>query len=208
VLAEEAVSNLPRSRGFEGLAISPDGKTLYPMLEGTVTGDPAGALRIYEFDLETNAYDGLKGYYQLEDPSHAIGDFTAVNENEYLVIERDNNEADEAAFKKIFKVNLSETDEDGFVEKDELVNLLQVGDPGDLNGDGSTTFTFPFLTIEDVLVIDADTILVANDNNYPFSVGRPPAIDNSEIILVDLPQPLTLAAGVGIPALSGSQSIA
>jgi hypothetical protein len=26
--------NLPGSRGFEGMAISPDGKTLYPMLEG------------------------------------------------------------------------------------------------------------------------------------------------------------------------------
>ncbi len=204
VLAGEAVANLPRSRGFEGLAISPDGTQLYPMLEGTVTGDPAGALRIYNFDLKTNEYTGLQGYYQLDNPGHAIGDFTAVNDDEYLVIERDNNQADAAAFKKIFKIDLSEVDENGFVEKDELVNLLQVGDPGDLSGDGSSEFTFPFQTIEDLLVIDAKTLLVANDNNYPFSVGRPPAIDNNEIILINLPQPLTLAPGVGVNSLSSS----
>ncbi|WP_088889379.1 alkaline phosphatase [Leptolyngbya ohadii] len=208
VLAGEVLSNLPRSRGFEGLAISPDGKTLYPMLEGTVTGDPPGALRIHEFDLEQNRYEGLKGYYQLDNPSYAIGDFTAVNENEYLVIERDNNQGSQAAFKKIFKIDLSEVDENGFVEKDELVNLLQVGDPGDLSGDDSDTFTFPFQTIEDLLVIDAKTLLIANDNNYPFSVGRPPAIDNNEIILVNLPQPLTLAPGVGVPELNSNSSLA
>ena len=34
---------------------------------------------------------------------HAIGDLAVVNENEYLVIERDNLEGDAAQFKKIFK---------------------------------------------------------------------------------------------------------
>jgi hypothetical protein len=32
--------NLPSSKGFEGMAISPNGKTLYPMLEGSLTTDP------------------------------------------------------------------------------------------------------------------------------------------------------------------------
>ena len=38
---------LAASRGFEGLAISPDGGTLYALLEGAVTGDDAQDLRIY-----------------------------------------------------------------------------------------------------------------------------------------------------------------
>ena len=65
--------------------------------------------------------------------------------------------------------------------------MLNIQDPNDLNGDGKTTFDFPFLTIENVLVVDKNTILVANDNNYPFSTGRPgndpqnPVIDNNEI---------------------------
>ena len=33
-------ANLPRSRGFEGMALNPDGNRLYPMLEGSLTTDP------------------------------------------------------------------------------------------------------------------------------------------------------------------------
>ncbi|MBW4694082.1 MAG: hypothetical protein KME27_20245 [Lyngbya sp. HA4199-MV5] len=56
--------------------------------------------------------------------------------------------------------------------------------------------------MEDVLVIDANTILVANDNNYPFSSGRSPAIDNNEIILLQLEQPLKLDPRVGLAGLN------
>jgi hypothetical protein len=49
-----------------------------------------------------------------------------------------------------------------------------------------------------VLVLDADTILVANDNNFPFSVGRPPEIDNNEIIEIQLDKPLNLDARLGV----------
>jgi glycerophosphoryl diester phosphodiesterase len=53
------------------------------------------------------------------------------------------------------------------------------------------------VTIEDVLVLDERTILVANDNNYPFSVGRPPDIDNDEIIRLRLPKELRLDPRLG-----------
>ncbi|WP_299402242.1 alkaline phosphatase [Acaryochloris sp. IP29b_bin.148] len=201
VQSGDAVANLPRSNGFEGLAISPDRQTFYPMLEGTVEGDPDGSLRIYEFDAASSEYQGLLGRYQLDDASHVIGDFTVVNTDEYLVIERDNNQGEEAAFKKIFKVNLSEVDENGFVLKEELVDLLNIRDPNDLNGDSDTSFEFPFVTIEDVLVLDEDTLLVANDNNYPFSVGRGPDIDNNEIIQIKLDAPLDLDPRVGLAGL-------
>ena len=199
------VANLPSSRGFEGMAISPDKSTLYPLLEGTVTGDRAGALRIYEFDLATRQYEGLVGYYPLENPNHAIGDFAVINQNEYLVIERDSKQGAAAQFKKIFKVDFSQVDENGNVTKQEVVDLLNISDPNDLNNDGSTTFTFPFVTIEDVLVVDENTILVANDNNYPGSGGRSSAPDNNEIIILELDEPLNLAPGVGFAALDLNQ---
>ncbi|ARV58172.1 glycerophosphodiester phosphodiesterase [Nostocales cyanobacterium HT-58-2] len=203
-VGEPLVSNLASSKGFEGLAINPDKTILYPLLEGTVVGDPAGSLRIYKYDLNANQFDGLAGYYQLENPNNAIGDFTVVNDNEYLVIERDNGQAADAKFKKIFKVDLSEKDASGFVAKEEVADLLNIQDPNDLNQDGSKQFTFPFTTIENVLVLDPNTILVANDNNYPFSIGRPPAIDNNEIIVLGLEKPLSLDPRVGLAGLDNN----
>lgn len=57
----ETPANLGSSKGFEGMAQSPDGRTLYPLLEGTVTGDAPGALRFTEFDIASNASPGGAG---------------------------------------------------------------------------------------------------------------------------------------------------
>lgn len=205
-IGDPVPTNLARSRGFEGMAISPDGSKIYPLLEGTVTGDPANSLRIYEFDVASQRYAGLVGYYRMENPNHAIGDFAVINSKQYLVIERDNNQGAASAFKKVFKVDFSRRDASGFVHKEEVADLLDIKDPNDLNRDGSTTYTMPFVTIEDVLVIDSRTILVANDNNYPFSIGRPPAIDNNEMVLLQLPKPLSddLRGGFGDDTLKGT----
>nr|WP_272819432.1 glycerophosphodiester phosphodiesterase family protein [Scytonema hofmannii] len=200
-VGETVVANLGGSRGFEGLAINPSKTTLYPLLEGTVVGDPVGSLRIYKYDLQSSKFDGIAGYYQLENPSNAIGDFTVVNENEYLIIERDGGQGATAQFKKIFKVDLSQKDANGFVAKEEIANLLNVQDPNDLNGDGNKLFTFPFVTIEDVLVLDRNTILVANDNNYPGGGGRSSAPDNNEIIVLELGTTLNLDPRVGLAGL-------
>jgi glycerophosphoryl diester phosphodiesterase len=207
-IPDPVYSNLGGSRGFEGMAISPDKKTLYPMLEGTVVGDPNASLRVYEFDVASNKYVGIKGFYKMENPSHAIGDFTVINANEYLVIERDGGQGAAARFKKVFKIDLSKKDANGFFAKEEVADLLNVQDPNDLNKDGSGVYTMPFVTIEDALVIDETTILIANDNNYPFSVGRPPAIDNNEIVVLHLDKPLNLDPRVGLAGLNApAQSI-
>ena len=127
VLAREAVDNLPSSGGFEGMAYSPDRQTLYPLLEKRVVGDPENALRIYEFDLEKQSFaEELVGSYGLEDPSHAIGDFTPINEREFLVLERDGKQGKEAEFKKIFKLDITGVDGNGFVAKEEVADLLNI----------------------------------------------------------------------------------
>ncbi|HJS74216.1 MAG TPA: esterase-like activity of phytase family protein, partial [Vicinamibacteria bacterium] len=155
---------------------------------------PPGSLRIYEF--RRGKFRAFVGFYRLESETHAIGDFTPVNHHEFLVIERDSGQGATAFFKKIFKIDIREN-EGGNVEKKDVVDLLDIADPHDLDGDGANVFRFPFTTIEDVLVLDEDRILVANDNNYPFSVGRPPAIDNDEIIVLSLPRKLRLDRRLG-----------
>jgi glycerophosphoryl diester phosphodiesterase len=205
VLSGDAFANLGGSKGFEGGAINASKTKLYLLLEGTVQGDTPGALRINEFDLASHEYTDKKLYYRLDNPSNAIGDLAVINDNEYLVIERDNNQGSAAKFKRIYKIDLSKTDSNGYVAKEEVADLLNIQDPKDLNGDGKTTFDFPFQTIENVLVVDKNTILVANDNNYPFSTGRPgndpqnPVIDNNEILQLKLEKPLNLAPGLGQP---------
>jgi glycerophosphoryl diester phosphodiesterase len=205
--ADTIAPNLASSKGFEGAAMNPDKTKLYELLEGPVVGDPTSSLRIQKFDVATKQFEGLAGYYKLESAANAIGDMTVINDNEYLVIERDSNQADLAKFKKVYKIDISKKDANGFVAKEEVADLLNIPDPQDLNKDGSTTYRMPFVTIENILVIDANTILVGNDNNYPFSIGRPPGIDNNEIVQIGLDKPLNLSPLVGIAAQGGNKVV-
>ena len=189
------IPNLPRSRGFEGMAISPNGKTLYPMLEGSLTTDPnQRRLIINEFDLGTRQYTGEQWFYMLEADTgtgQAIGDLTAFNKEDMLVIERDNFEGAAARFKKIFLVNLNEVDNNGFLVKREVVDLLSIADPNNIGGQGNGLFAFPFQTIESVIPLSATRLGVLDDNNYPFSNGRVPGTpDNNEFIIIRLDKPL------------------
>jgi hypothetical protein len=179
-------ANLGGSKGFEGLAAAPDGRHLYALLEGTVAGDPAGQLRLNEFDTRTGAYTGKRLTYQLEAPANAIGDAIAIDRNRFLIIERDNGQGATALFKKIYVAEKRGT----VLKKTLLVDLMAIANPRGLGGFG-TTFTFPFQTIEDVVVVDDRTIAVLNDNNFPFSSGRSAGVaDNNEWIQITLPKSL------------------
>ncbi len=193
-----AVPNIADSKGFEGMAVSANGKRLYPMLEGSTAEDKAAGLaadlRIYEVKVgskgKPTAFTGDFLRYRMEDAGNALGDFIAVNNNEFLVIERDNGSGPTAVFKRIYLVDIRDRDADGYVEKRLLVDLMDVGNPDELGGVGDP-FTFPYVTIEDVEVIDDDTIAVLNDNNYPATGGRGAAVkDVNEFLLIDLPKPL------------------
>ena len=192
-LGEDEEPNLATSKGFEGMAISEDGNVLYPMLEGALQGDEDGSRRyIYEFDLGGQRYTAETWQYRTEAPDNAIGDLTALGDNRFLVIERDNKQGEEARFKKVYEVDLSLTDADGFLVKREVLDLLQIRDPGLISepireGDIGLgdPFSFPFQTIESVLPLEDGRLLLLNDNNYPLSAGRnPDRPDDTEAIVV------------------------
>jgi hypothetical protein len=193
-------ANLGSSRGFEGLAINKTGDRIYTLLEGTVIGDLAKTLRINQFSVDSESYTANSWLYLLEAEGTNIGDMTAINDHEFIVIERNGSTATStngiAPFKKLFKIDINLTDGAGHVKKTELVNLMNIADPNDLNGDGSTTFTFPFVTIENVIMVDDNTVMVVNDNNFPFGGGRAATSDNTEFLLISLgpvPEPGTWA---------------
>jgi hypothetical protein len=203
--AEErrAAANLGSSRGFEGMALNTSATKLYPLLEGALLDDPIRTrLLIQEFDLATKQYTGNIWFYPLSDPAHAIGDMTALSDSTFLVIERDNNQGEAAAFKRIYIVDLGDRAEDGTLTKRLVVDLMSITDARGLTTPEAgavglgPVFSFPFVTIESVYPVDAQTLVVVNDNNYPFSSGRRPGTDadDTEIILLRLPQPLDRAS--------------
>ena len=73
-----------------------------------------------------------------------------------------------------------------------LANLGLIGGPAQPGAVGlGDPFAFPFQTIESVLVLNRHTLIVANDNNYPFSAGRrPEEADDNELIQIHLPRAL------------------
>jgi hypothetical protein len=188
--------NLPRSKGFEGMAVTPDRRRLYPMLEGPLTTDPdQRRLIINEFSLKSRRYTGRQWFYRLEAADQAIGDFTALTDRTFLVIERDNFEGAAAMFKKIYVVDLDDVDGDGFLVKHEVADLLKISDPHDVGGFGPI-FRFPFQTIESVIPLDGRRLGVLDDNNYPFSNGRVTGQpDPNEFIVIRLDRPLKIDDG-------------
>ncbi len=192
-LGADEEPNLATSRGFEGMAVSRDGGTLYPMLEGALEDDRDKSQRfIYEFDSGSKRYTGERWRYRTEEPGQAIGDLTALDDYRFLAIERDNEQGEEASFKKVYLVDFRRTDAEGFLIKQEVLDLLSIRDPdltseppreGDIGlGD---PFSFPFQTIESVLPLEEGRLLLLNDNNYPLSSGRNPGQpDDTEAIIV------------------------
>ena len=183
--------NLPSSGGFEGMALAKSGKTLYPMLEKAVAGDDPQLRRINEFDLASRRYTGRIWWYRLDPTSVSIGDFTQLDEHRFVVIERDNGQGTTAALKRIYMVDLRKVAADGTLEKTLAVDLMNIADPAGISLPGrpgdiglGETFSFPYTTIEDVLPLDAERLLVVNDNNFPFSTGRNPALPDYDDFIV------------------------
>lgn len=186
------------SGGLEGMALSADGRRLHPMLEKPLVGSEDRELLIFEYDLEGGAFTERTWRYPLAVEATAIGDFLMVDDRRGLVIERDDNEGDLEAFKRIFLLELDQPGE--LVSKRLLVDLMQIDDPDGISepaaeGDVGlgARFALPFFTIECLALVDANHLLVGVDNNYPFSVGRhrgSGAPDDSELVLIELPEAL------------------
>ncbi|KQP21516.1 esterase-like activity of phytase family protein [Pseudorhodoferax sp. Leaf267] len=204
-----------RSKGFEGMAASPDGSKLYALLEGPLwdaaakgyeTLDGKTVLRVLEFDVAAERWTGRHWKYLLEAGHHAIGDFNLLDATTGLVIERDNGEGtadkacpagqkgadcfhDLAKFKRVYKIEMNEANVGGAVRKIGYIDLMRIQDPNRLArkplNDG--VLTFPFFTIENVDRVDATHIVVGNDNNLPFSSSRlPNQADDNELVLLEV----------------------
>lgn len=207
--------NLKRSGGYEGLAMSKDGTKLYGLLEGPLyledgsveKADGLTALRIIELDVASKAWTGKTWLYPLSEGGEAIGDFNMIDETTALVIERDNGAgvADKACadpkapsadcfavpakHKRIYKIEMTDEMAGKAVRKIGYIDLMKIEDPDNKKrqGGGEGFYDMPFVTIENVDVVDPTHIVVGNDNNLPFSAGRAlDKADDSEFVLLEV----------------------
>lgn len=195
-LAPGEQPNLPASKGFEAMAVSKDGWTLYPILEGARTDEPDQRRRVvYEFSVKRNAYTGRTWTFRNDTPDLMVGDAAVLDGRRLVLIERDNAEGVDTLVKKLIVTDLDEASADGVLPRRTALDLMRVADP-----DGVSTparpgeygvgklFSFPLQSVETVLPLFGDKVLVANDNNFPGNdgriLGKP---DDTEVILIDVP---------------------
>jgi hypothetical protein len=183
--------NLAGSNGFEAMALSKDGSTLYPVLEGPLAGaDPLDRV-VFEFDVAERRFTGRRWTYRMSRAGTLVSDATALGRDRLIVLERDNGQGPAAEWKRAFTIPVP--GREATLAKRQVLDLLNVRDrhgislparPGDFGlGD---PFAFPYVTVESVLPLDDDELAIVNDTNFG-STGRNPSLpDYSDFIVVKL----------------------
>jgi len=208
---------VPRSGGYEGMALQPETGLLWAMLEKPLlaaSGENEGDfLRVMAFDPEAREWTGEGFKFKLAEGATAIGDFNFIDETRALVIERDNGEGEPslkcagdpqadcfpnpAMVKHVVLIDTADVDAEGYVRRIGQIDLMNIADPEgkariETDGGEAGRFSLPFFTIEDVMRVDETHIMVAVDNNLPFSSGRKlDAAADNEVVLLSVPDLLT-----------------
>jgi hypothetical protein len=95
------------NRGLEGLAITPDGGKLYAILQSPLLQDWGFAGRnVRLLELPLNGGPSREFVYSLDSTEHGINEILAVNDHEFLVLERDSLPGDKAKFKKLILIDV------------------------------------------------------------------------------------------------------
>jgi hypothetical protein len=183
----------PNSRGFEGMAITPDGTNLYAILEGANIGDPDQNRRyMFEFNIKDKALTGRTWQYHTTQPNYMIGDMAALDEHRLVLIERDGGRGVTAIFRRLNVVDLRDVAADRFLVSRTVVDLTAIPDPNLISlpplhpGDVGLGNPFSVVceSVEAVHRVNGSTLLVGCDNNLPNAGRNPNRADDNEFILV------------------------
>jgi hypothetical protein len=185
-------NNLAGSNGFEAMALSKDGRTLYPILEGALIGDDPLRRVVFEFDVRERRFTGRRWSYRMSRTGTLVSDAVALDRDQLIVLERDNNQGPAADWKRAFVID--EPGREQVLDKRQIVDLLNIRDPDEISlparpGDFGLgdPFEFPYQTVESVLPLGGDELAFVNDTNFG-SRGRNPGLDDySDFIVVDVP---------------------
>lgn len=182
------------NKGMEGLAITPNGKTLVGFEQSPLIqdgGDGGRANRIVTIDTETGAtkqfvYDN---YLADKNKAYNSSEMLAINDHEFLVLERDGKglgDGSSADMKRIYKIDLSGATDVGALDISGEANLLQYAVKKDLfldlkaelNSAGITNKNIPaklegMAFGEDIMEGNTlfHTLYIGNDNDFSSIAG-------------------------------------
>ncbi len=211
--AEIANNSMGRvaNKGMEGLAITPDGKTLVGAMQSPLAQDKGvdgSTTRIVMIDIETGA---IRQYaYPLTNigtaakPKYAtISEIVAINDHEFLLDERDGKgfgDDSKAVFKKIFRIDLANAAEvsgvtgDAALAAKAVTKTLFLDVVASLTAHGIAVRDIP-AKLEglafgpDVMIdgVNKHTLFISNDNDFIGTVvdsGHPDGADNPNKLFV------------------------
>ncbi|MGC4102873.1 esterase-like activity of phytase family protein [Ferruginibacter sp.] len=183
------------NRGMEGLTITPDGKTLVGIMQFPLYNPSSAAtsgslvIRIVTFDIASGATKEF--VYMMDNTTlQAVSEITAIDNNNFLVLERDGLFATDAnratVFKKIFKISLT-----GATDISDATNgangklfggktVEELKDAATLAANGIVPVTktlvadlmkdiptlYPHDKAEGMAIINSTTIAVSNDDDF------------------------------------------
>jgi hypothetical protein len=216
------------NKGMEGLAITPDGKTLVGIMQAPLEQDAAKNVRIVTIDIATGA---THEYAYMLTSGSGVSEILALNDHQFLVDERDGKglgDGSKAAVKQVFKIDIAGAQDvtalSGDLSARAVAKTLVLDVVALLGANGIAPKDVP-AKIEGLAfgedVIDngvlLHTLYVANDNDFVRATGgdnkfyvfgisdedlrKAGATYTSQEFSADVPEPSTIAlmlAGVGM----------
>lgn len=198
----KAVKSIPEiylkrkaNRGFEALAMSPDGRTLYvglqsPLLNPTkAVGDASLATRILRFDIGSKSFTGefVFGFEKVsivdatatKNSDLKLSAMVALDSDTLLIQERTDNSFLLSTFKIVESANILGTKWDLAVTSPSLESYVGAGTNAEIDAlialsakkvvfKSSSIPSMP-KKIEGLAVLDANHIMVINDNDFNFA---------------------------------------
>ncbi len=163
VAPTELLRGREKNRGLEGVAVSPDGSTVFAILQNAPEGESDRLNTVLvSYDVRRRVITHHR--YRLEDPAAfdfpanlmvapraGAHDLHALDGRTLLVLERDNQSAEAARIKRVFRVEVPPQVGDGPLSKTLVIDLRKLG----------YTFEAP----EGLTLRGPRTLAVANDND-------------------------------------------
>lgn len=186
---------------LQGMSKLPDNRTL------VVAQRSGNSVVLRTFDTGARAFAGGTATFSLTNGGNNVSGIAMVNAQQALVIEEDNRQGSGAQFKQVFLVDMSAQP----ASKTPVADLLNISDPGGISSSPAfpqvanaiglgASFKFPFTDIGAIYPLDGQTLVLVNNNNVPFGLGRSPAqADDTEYIAVQITQPLNLDGAFNVP---------